>query len=456
MAGIGFELRKLLDKRGYFGLFQAYAYAGIISSGPWVLSIVGMLVIGIISVAVVVPQFLITQFQVSVTYLIAISLIVTGGLQLGFTRYTADRLFDKANDMILPNFMGTLFVTTGCSGAAGIVVCLSMFGEQSVVYRLLMTAGFVIMCNIWIVTVFLSGVRQYKAILLLYAVGYAVTVAAAILLRPLGLEGLLAGFLIGQFVLLLAMIMLTIYNYPSNRFIEFDFMKPGRMFRSLVGIGLLLNFGLWIDKLIFWYYPDTGQWIIGPLAASPIYDMPIFLGYLSIIPGMAVFLVRIETDFVEYYDKFYDAVRKGGALDYIEEMRDAMVFTVRQGIFEIMKIQAITCLIVFIAGQSLLRWLGISELYLSLLSVDIIGAGLQVVLLGLVNVFFYLDKRKEVLLLVAVFALANIVLTCATLNLGAAYYGYGFTLSMLIAVTVGMVMLDRKLGKLEYETFMLQ
>jgi polysaccharide biosynthesis protein PelG len=456
MAGIGFELRKLLDKRGYMGLFQAYAYAGIISSGPWVLSIVGMLISPMISVAVVIPQFLITQFQVSVTYLIAISLIVTGGLQLGFTRYTADRLFEQADAMILPNFMGTLLVATLCAGAIGILAALTLFVAQSVVYRLLMMAGFVIMCDIWIVTVFLSGVRQYKAILWLYAVGYAVTVLAAIGLRPLGLEGLLLGFLIGQFVLLIAMIGLTIYNYPSNRFIEFDFLKPGRMFKSLLWIGALLNFGLWIDKLIFWYYPDTGQWIIGPLAASPIYDMPIFLAYLSIIPGMAVFLVRIETDFVEYYDKFYDAVRKGGSLEYIEEMRDAMVFTVRQGIFEIMKIQAITCLILFIAGKALLDWLGISELYLSLLYIDVVGAGLQVVLLGLVNVLFYLDKRREVLLLVGVFVTSNIVLTCLTLQLGAAYYGYGFTLSMLIAVVVGMRLLDGKLGKLEYETFMLQ
>ena len=56
MAGIGFELRKLLRKESYLGLLQTYAYASIISSGPWVLSIVGIIVIGLLSVAVVVPQ----------------------------------------------------------------------------------------------------------------------------------------------------------------------------------------------------------------------------------------------------------------------------------------------------------------------------------------------------------------------------------------------------------------
>ena len=45
MAGIGFELRKLLKKQTYGGLIQAYAFAGVISSGPWVLSIIGIMLI---------------------------------------------------------------------------------------------------------------------------------------------------------------------------------------------------------------------------------------------------------------------------------------------------------------------------------------------------------------------------------------------------------------------------
>jgi uncharacterized membrane protein len=57
MAGIGFELRKLLKRDSLLGLMQAYTYAGIIGSGPWVLSIVGILIIGLLSsLSVVVPR----------------------------------------------------------------------------------------------------------------------------------------------------------------------------------------------------------------------------------------------------------------------------------------------------------------------------------------------------------------------------------------------------------------
>jgi uncharacterized membrane protein len=253
------------------------------------------------------------------------------------------------------------------------------------------------------------------------------------------------------------MVTLTLRTFPlQDATIAFDFMRPGAMYISLVWAGFIYNLAVWADKLTFWFYPDTSQNIIGALRASLIYDFPIFLAYLAIIPGMAVFLVRIETDFVEYYEKFYDAVREGGSLDHIETMRDNMLFTVRQGLFEIVKIQAIAVLLVFVLGERLLGWLGISTLYLPLLYIDVVAAGLQVVLLGVLNVFFYLDKRRIVVFLCLLFLITNILLTFLSLYLGAYYYGYGFALSLLITVLTGMYLLSRKLDLLEYETFMLQ
>jgi uncharacterized membrane protein len=171
---------------------------------------------------------------------------------------------------------------------------------------------------------------------------------------------------------------------------------------------------------------------------------------------MAVFLVRMETDFVEYYQRFYDAVREGATLEYLEELRDEMVLTVRRGLFEIFKIQAIASLIVLIAGSKLLEWAGIPQLYLPLLYVDVVAAGLQVVLLGLLNVFFYLDKRRTVLFVTVLFLVLNGAFTWMTLQLGVTWYGFGFALAVLVTVVAGFYLLDRKLESLEYETFMLQ
>lgn len=456
MAGIGFELRKLLRTESYGGLLQAYAYAGVISAGPWILSIIGILLIGILSIGVVEPRGLIVQFQVSVTYVMAASLIFTGLVQLSFTRFIADRLFEKKDDWVLPNFNGLLLTTVVSSGLVGLAIIVLLFAQESVLYRLLLLAAFVIMCATWVAAVFLSGMKKYKEIVALFFVGYMVVIAAALALRPYGLEGLMAGFVCGHFLLLTGMMTLIYRNFRSDRGIGFELFRPGAMFSSLMLTGLFYNAAIWADKFIFWFTPETSQHIIGPLRASVIYDLPIFLAYLAIIPGMAVFLVRIETDFVEYYDKFYDCVRDGAPLATIERTRNNLVHSARQGLFDIAKIQAVTVLIIFALGERLLQWLGISPLYLPLLSVDVVATSLQVILLGILNILFYLDKRRMVMILTGLFLVSNTLFSWISIELGASFFGYGFALSLLLTVLVGLWWLERRFEALEYETFMLQ
>ncbi|MDP2370291.1 exopolysaccharide Pel transporter PelG [Rhodoferax sp.] len=457
MAGIGFELRKLLKKQTYAGLVQAYAFAGIISSGPWVLSIIGILLIGLLSIGVVFPKVAIAQFQVTVTYLFLMSLIVTGFVQLSFTRFVADRTFAKDEAAILPNFNGLILAALSLSILFALPFVAFLFPEQTVLYRLLFVMGLAVMSAIWIATVFLTGMKHYRAIVFIFFLGYGATLGLAMLFRRLlGMEGLLLGFVLGHYLLLMGMIWLVFRNYYSSRFIAFDIWKPGAMYPSLMLAGFFFNLGAWVDKLMFWYYPSTGQQVIGPLHASVIYDFPIFLSYLSVIPGMAIFLVRLETDFVDYYVKFYDAVREGATLDYIERMRNHMVYHVQRGLFDIAKIQAIAVLVTFALGDVLLESLGISTLYLPLLYVVVVGAALQVVLLGILNVLFYLDQRRAVVVLTATLPLTNIVFTAISLELGATWFGYGFALAMLVTVLLGSWILSRKLEALEYQTFMLQ
>jgi len=456
MAGIGFELRKILKRDSLLSLMQAYSYAALISSGPWIMSIVGILAIGVLSHTVVKPDTVIVQFQVSITYVISLSLILTGVFQLALTRFAADRVFEKDNEAVLPNFHGVSLAVTAAGGVLGLATVLWLFPEQSGLYRFLLLAAFVIMCNIWIATIFLSGMKQYRAIFWIYGIGYAVTVLAALALRSRGLEGLMGGFVIGQAALLMAMMTLILRNFGSNRFISFEFYDKKRLYPSLMAIGLLYNTAIWVDKAMFWYTPETSQAIIGPLRGSVIYDLPVFLAYLSIIPGMAIFLLRMETDFVEDYDAYYNAVRGGASLETIEKHRNGMVETVRLGLFEIIKIQAIATLLLFVAGETILRWLGISTLYLPLLYIDVIAASLQVVLLGILNVFFYLDKRRIVLGLCAAFVVLNVVFTWISLRLGPTFYGFGFALAVFLVVLAGCFLLSRKLELLEYETFMLQ
>lgn len=455
MAGIGFELRRILARDNYTSTLRAYIYAGLISSGPWVLSIISVMLIGVMSIGYVVPDLLVRQFLVTVTYLMASSLILTGGLQLFFTRFVSDRLFEQRLDMVTPNLLGVLLLVTLTSGLLGTAALVFLF-DQSFIYRLLVLANFVTLCNLWLVIIFLSGMKAYNRILLVMLGGYSCMVISALFMRMAGMDGLLLALLIGHSVLLFVFLFDILREYPADRLVAFDFLDRRKVFLSLLLTGLFYNLGIWVDKFIFWFNPATSDLVIGPLRASVIYDLPIFLAYLSIIPGMAVFLVRIETDFAEWYDRLFTAVRGGETLQHIRQLKNEMTLSIRQGLQEICKVQGLTVLLLFLFAPLILERLNISSHYLPLFYVDLVGVSIQVVFMALLNVFFYLDKRLLALELCALFVLLNTLLTLLSLQLGPSFFGYGFTISLIICSLVGLFRLSSALESLEYETFMLE
>ena len=432
------------------------------AQGPWLLSIMTILAIGLLGRGAVVPAAL-TQFQTAVTYLIGASLILTGVLQLSLSRYAADRIFERKHALVLPNLLGALLLTSLAACAIGALITLLAFPPATIApvtaigaLRALLVACFVTLCDTWLVVIVLSSLKRYGQILAAFAAGYGLTLAAALLLRGLGLCGLLLGFLLGQALLLFALLGLVLRAFPAPSLCSLDFLRRGRIYPSLVATGFLYNLAIWADKILFWYNPATSEPVLGPLRGSLIYDLPIFLAYLSIIPGMGVFLVRVETDFAEQYEAFYHAVREGDTLAHIEARKDLMVEAVQRGLYEIFKVQGLTVIVLLLLGESLLAALGISPLYARLFYVDLCGAAVQVLLLAILNVFFYLDQRLIVLFLSALFLALNVALTLLTQRLGPIFYGYGFAVSVTLTSLLGLALLSRKLDRLEYETFMLQ
>lgn len=454
MAGIGFELRRLSHGETYTDLMRAYAYAGVVGSGPWVLSIFAILLVGMFSAGVVIPGVLITNFQVSVTWLIALSLIYTGGMQLIYTRYVADRLFERQPERVVPNLVGAMLVLLMPAMVLSSLAALTLFPGASAAYRLLMVISFMLLCIVWVETVLLSGLKRFRAVVVLYAIGYTAAVLLALLMRPLGTAGLLAGFAAGQLLLVLGMSALIWREYPPHQLIDYDFFGRGRSRPWLLPAGILFNAGVWVDKFIFWLSPGTGQHVIGPLHASIIYDTPTFLAYLTIVPGMAVFLLRMEVDFVHAYNRYFELVRNGGTLPAIEEKRREMILAARNGVRDIIGTQGLTLLVLIAFAPAILSALGISPLYAGQLAVLSVGVMLQLLVMAALNILFYLDDLKETVLITAVMFVSNALLSAASIALGPDFYGYGFSLGMLVTALVSLPLVSRRFERLNFDTFM--
>jgi uncharacterized membrane protein len=453
MAGIGFRFREQLGKDTYTGLLRTYLMAGIIGSGPWLISIGSMLFIGFWTQKLGGDPASVKPFLATITYLMATSLITSGSLQLMFVRFVADRLFEEKYESILPNILGAMLLTTAVSGTLGTIATLTLFAE-SFAFSALLVVAFVTLCNVWVLSALMSGLKAYRTVVAVFGLGYSLTVAGSLGLARFGIAGYMAGFAIGQAVMLFSMLALVIRHYPSEQLIAFQFLNRKKIFPSLALAGIALNGCIWADKFVFWGDPSTSEALMGPIRYSVVYDVPIFLAYASVVPGMAVFFVRIETDFAEACDHFFRAVREGDTLDELLRFRNALVGAARAGIYDICRVQGLAVAVLLLVSVRLLALFDIPAFYSYLFKVDVVGVAFQVVLLGILTILFYLDYRKVVLYLCAFFALANSTLSIASIYLGPRFYGFGFALAAGLTTVLALMALSRRLDRLDFETFM--
>lgn len=457
MAGIGFELRKILQEDRLLSLAKVYGYSAILSSGPWVISIIAILLVGFINLANYGPQSDVYRFQVVITYAIALasSLIITGIVQLPFTRYVADLIFRHREDEILPAFFGAIF-TAWLLGLPFIIpFYMWMFDGQSAAFIIGVIITFLVLCAVWIASILAASLKYYNAVVWTYFISYALIVFFSIYAGDT-IEKLIYIFFTGNAFLLVILMTLIIKSYNSDFFLKIDFFLAKNFYWTLAIAGLTYNLGAWIDKFIFWYHPATGYAVIGKLHASLVYDMPIFLAYLSILPGMAVFFYRLEADFAEKYDLYYNAVRNGGTLKVIQNYRDDMISVIRHAIHEIIIIQAIVDITLFLSVPYVFKFLHIPQLYLGLLYILTIGAMLQLAFMSVLAILYYLDRKKVAMWLCVSFFVLNTILTFASINMGPAMFGYGYTVSLLLVFTASIIIIRREMERLTYETFMLQ
>ena len=466
MAGIGFELKQILKEKSLTSVLKTFGYSAILSSGPWVISMIIILGIGLSNIYLFnTTDSEDTMLKASVTYVsaLALSSVFTGFFQLPFTRFIADRMYEKRYYLVLPNFIGILMLIIFTGFFLALVVALFIFNPQSNLFILLYITLFVVLSCVWMANILAASLKLYKHVIFFYFIGYVLIYFCSALLRNYAIVGLLVSFIIGNSLIFILLFLGIIYYYPSShknnkKFIRFDMFKQnyGKFYWKLAWSGMLYNIAIWIDKVIFWFTPIVGYVVIDRLHASMVYDFPIFLAYLSIIPGMAIFFFRLEVDFAQAYADFYRAINSHGTLEQIKRHKQSMIDAVKKSIQEILFVQGMFNIFLFLSAEQLFELLLLPKLYLPLFYVDVIGVQLQLGFMSILAYLYYLDRQKEALFYTLAFVLVNALLTWISIQMGPYFYGYGYSVTLLILFVASIATLNRILQELDYETFMLQ
>jgi uncharacterized membrane protein len=452
MAGIGFQLTKLMQKRTLAGGLHAYGFAALIGSGPWVLSMVTLAGLGLVLQRAGTASEL-DLFFVAVTHIFAFSLISTGPLQLLLSRYTADRVFSKQDEKIFPSLLGALAVTFAVNALLGLIFFLG-FVPAAPLFQLAAAGVLMVVSAIWIAAIYVTALKDYTAVVRCFAIGYAVSLAAAwALSHAFGVAGTMAGFLIGQVILLLTMIGLIYREYGSAAPPSFAYFSYFKKHADLALCGFVYNLGIWIDKPLHWWLSPHSHQVSGALWASPLYDQAVFLSFLSVAPGMAVFLLTLETTFAGRYAEFFRLVVEKGTIREILRTKAEMIDALRDGLIRLLKFQGAFTLVFVLSAERLLSALGLGALQTLVFQVTLIGVFLLVLFLALLTVLFYLNRLRDALFCCSVFAAVNFVLTVASLLADERWYGIGFTAAAAAGVVVAGFLANRALQRIDYETF---
>jgi polysaccharide biosynthesis protein PelG len=455
VAGVGFELRQAIHGDNHLSAIRGYLYAAVISAGPWLLSVLTLSLLGLISTSFL-SQHATVLFAATITHTFAISLITSGLIQMVVTRYLADQLYLDKTALIAPTFVSVVVLSAGAQFVLINVLLISTGLPLS--YRLSAATLYVAVSEIWIAMIFLSAARDYVSIALSFAVGYLVSFVAAIGLgSAFGVHAYLIGFAAGQVLTLGLLVARVLTEFETTEAFNFEFVGYFRRYPALIGIGFFYSLALWVDKIAFWLSPqgmDVGTY----LKVFTPYDTIFFAASLvSFVPALVLFTVHLETDFYEYYKRFYAAILEKRSLGNLREAKEGMAMSIRTSYLALLKVQSgLVLLVVTLLTPTIMQVFNVPQEHWDTFRVVVVSMSVQVFLLFTTLILQYLDLRGSVLIVTAVFLATNLGFAVPTILLGHQFYGYGFLASSIISVVTSFILLAERFKKLEYLTFMRQ
>jgi uncharacterized membrane protein len=211
--------------------------------------------------------------------------------------------------------------------------------------------------------------------------------------------------------------------------------------------------GIWIDKFLYWWCDPGSQQLAGILYSSPIYDRVVCFSFLTIIPGMAVFLLKLETEFAFKHQLYYQHVLRKATLSQLLEHKAGMIEALRMGLIQMLKVQGVFTVVLIGLQDQVSALLGFGAVQTAVFQLSLIGVFLMVFFLALLTVLYYLDKRRQAMYCCIGFTLANALFTYLAILGGDRWIGLGFLLASGGAVLAAAFLVNRSLNNLDYDTF---
>ena len=175
MAGIGFALRTLVERDDLSARLQGYGHAAIVAAGPWLFTVLALAAFEAATKGVLDREAL-SRVTAILIYNFSFSLVFSGPIVMVLTRHLADLLYARQAEEVPGVLIGALILLWGIQAPVGIAF-VTLVLDLSAAESLLALLGFLVTGGVWLACVFLSALKNYRAISLAFALGMLVAFA---------------------------------------------------------------------------------------------------------------------------------------------------------------------------------------------------------------------------------------------------------------------------------------
>jgi len=455
MAGIGFELKKLYGKKGVFPTLKAHLYSTFVTVGPMLVSIIVITFLQSILRKVGVDRGRMIVLQITIMYSFIFSVIFASGFSMVLSRYLSDKFYNKKIEDILPSLYGAISVMLIISGTIGGIFYLR--SPLDFTYKLFAYLLFIELIIEMILSVYISALDDFKRISFSFLLGTIVAIMSYIILVKVVNYDYIISVLIA-FDICIAVVDGALLIEIKKHFVKkstlyFNYIKYYNKFYLLFFINLFYTIGLYAHDFAFWTLGTLRHTVEGTFIYAPLYDFPAFYAFLSAIPTLIIFVVKVETDFFEQYTSYFTLINKGACYDDIEVAKQKMISTIYLNIVYIMQIQLFFSFIGIILGMMFLPIVGFTGEMITIYNLSVMGFYCAIIMFVIMTMLLYFDDKKSAFKVAAYFLAGSFTYSLITTFLGPAFYGLGFLVASSTALIFALTKLDKYLKEIDYRIF---
>lgn len=445
MAGIGFQLNRLFQKKGLLNLCRAYIYAGVISIGPMILYVFMLLGITLVSFLSGMERPDQEVMQCMLTYNLLVSLFFSNCFNMVVTRFVSDRLFEGRYSEIMPSFYGSC-----CLQILIIFPCYGLFLLASGVpmsYVMICLWLTVVMTMVWMEMIYLMILKDYRRIMVGFTISMMTGFFVALVLMLLDLitvTRLMGCVLIAFGIMLVWYHALLVGFFPRQKGSGFVFLQWFDRYKQLGIIGACVWLGLY-GHICVMYFGSLHHQTTGLFYMAPMYEIPALFAFFSIIITIISFVTSVEVKFFPKYQRYYSLYNDRGSILDIESAEKEMLDVLGQELLFMGIRQIIVTIFFIVAGGFIMDLLplGMIDLGKDIFRILCVGYGIYAMANSVMLILLYFEDYTGAMIGVVLFSVISLGGTIAQMLFGRqVFFGMAFSLGAAVFLITSIIRLE--------------